>query len=80
MTSHPSDEGLIAARLTDAQWAALLELPRIGSNNPARRYIRLCELGLADCTIKGDEEGERWFVIATPLGMAIRALKGNPHV
>lgn len=58
----------IVRGLSERQKQALTSLPRIGGNNPGREYTSLLDLGLANCTIGGDDEGERWFVHATELG------------
>lgn len=67
----------IADGLSEAQRRALLSLPRIGGNNPGREFTSLLDLGLADCTVRGDDEGERWHVTATGLGLAVRAALGE---
>jgi hypothetical protein len=58
----------IVRGLSEREKQALASLPRIGGNNPAREFTSLLDLGLANCTISGDDEAERWLVNATELG------------
>jgi hypothetical protein len=62
----------IAEGLTAAQRGLVVSAPVIGPKEPRRSVIELCALGLGDCTIQGDDEGERWVFTLTPLGLAVR--------
>lgn len=74
------DPATIAASLTERQRKALIAAPRIGGNNPGREFTSLLDLGLGDCTIKGDNDGERWVFVPSPLGLAVRQhLQDNQH-
>jgi hypothetical protein len=75
----PDNPASIAAKLSARERAALNQLPRIGGNNPGREFTALLDLGLADCTIKGPEDGERWLVTPRPLGLAVRSILSAPE-
>lgn len=54
-----SDIAAIAAGLNNKQRMIVLNTDHIGGGDPKASIIQLCEVGLADCTIFGDDEAER---------------------
>lgn len=64
----------VAASLTERARELLINAPCIGGKNPRGTVTWLCDHGLADCTIQGDHEAERWSMMLTPLGLQVRAL------
>jgi hypothetical protein len=64
----------IAAALNDRERECLMALPIMGGQEPLKWRMRLCDLGLANCIIKGNDEGDRWCMTIQPLGLAVRAI------